>query len=94
MLNEKRTEEQRREATLYIKDEVRRLDERMKYFLSFARPKPLMREVVDVTDIIRKVANSYQGAVRNRKFHIQPPCAATCHAPWPIPISSTRCFSI
>jgi len=73
VLNEKRPEDQRREAASYIKDEVRRLDERMKYFLAFAKPKPLMREEVDVTDLIRKVANTYQSAVRNRKFHIQPP---------------------
>ncbi len=73
VLNEKRPEEQRREAASFIKDEVRRLDERMKYFLAFAKPKPLMREPVDVTDIIRKVASTYQGAVRNRHFHIQPP---------------------
>lgn len=73
VLNEKRPEEQRREAASYIKDEVRRLDERMKYFLAFARPKPLMREAVDVGDIIRKVANSYQGAACNKQFHVQPP---------------------
>lgn len=73
VLNEKRPEDQRREAASYIKDEVRRLDERMKYFLAFARPKPLMQEPVEVTDVIRKVAYSYQGAVRNKNFHVQPP---------------------
>jgi nitrogen-specific signal transduction histidine kinase len=73
VLNENRPEEQRREAASYIKDEVRRLDERMKYFLAFAKPKPLMREPVDVTDVIRKVASTYQSAVRNNKFHVQPP---------------------
>lgn len=73
VLNDARPEEQRREAASYIKDEVRRLDERMKYFLAFARPKPLMREPVDVTALLRKVANSYQGAIRNREFHVQPP---------------------
>ncbi len=80
VLNEKRPEEQRREAASYIKDEVRRLDERMKYFLAFARPKPLMREAVDVGDIIRKVANSYQGAARNKQFHVQPPMCS--HLPF------------
>jgi len=73
VLNEKRPEDQRREAASYIKDEIRRLDERMKYFLAFARPKPLMREPVDVGALLRRVANSYQGAVRNPNFHIQPP---------------------
>lgn len=73
VLNEKRPEEQRREAASYIKDEVRRLDERMKYFLAFAKPKPLMREPVDVGALLRRVANTYQGAVRNSNFHIQPP---------------------
>lgn len=73
VLNESRPEEQRREAASYIKDEVRRLDERMKYFLAFARPKPLMREPVDLGDVIRKVSSTYQGAVRNRRFHVQPP---------------------
>lgn len=73
VLNENRPDEQRREAASYIKDEVRRLDERMKYFLAFAKPKPLMREPVDVTDVIRKVASNYQKAVINRDFHVQPP---------------------
>lgn len=73
VLNEKRPEDQRREAASFIKDEVRRLDERMKYFLAFARPKPLMREPVDVGTLLRRVANSYQGAVHTKDFHIQPP---------------------
>jgi two-component system sensor histidine kinase AtoS len=73
VLNEKRPEDQRREAASYIKDEVRRLDERMKYFLAFAKPKPLMREPVDVGTLLRKVANHYQGATHNLNFHVQPP---------------------
>lgn len=73
VLNEKRPEDMRREAASYIKDEVRRLDERMKYFLAFARPKPLMRDVVDVTDLLRKVSIGYQGVARNKRFHVQPP---------------------
>ncbi len=73
VLNENRPEEQRREAASFIKDEVRRLDERMKYFLAFAKPKPLMSEPTDVAALLRKVSISFQGAVRNRQFHIQPP---------------------
>lgn len=73
VLNEKRPEEQRREAASYIKDEVRRLDERMKYFLAFAKPKPLMREPTDVGALLLKVANHYQSAVSKGNFHVQPP---------------------
>src|SRR5690606_10432707 len=73
VLNENRPDDQRREAANFIKDEVRRLDERMKYFLAFAKPKPLMREPVDLGALLRKVANHYQGATHNPNFHIQPP---------------------
>ncbi len=75
VLNESRPEEHRREAASFIKDEVRRLDERMKYFLAFAKPKPLMREAVDVGTLLRKVAFHYQeaGGMANQSFHVQPP---------------------
>src|SRR5690606_29989238 len=41
VLNDDRPEDQRREAATYIKEEIRRLDERMKQFLAFAKPKPV-----------------------------------------------------
>lgn len=59
VLNEKRPEEQRREAAGYIKDEVRRLDERMKEFLVFARPKPLIKEKVGINALLGKVLGSF-----------------------------------
>ena len=72
VMNEKHPAAERREAASYIKDEIRRLDERMKDFLAFARPKALMSENVDVSNLIRRVAVSYQASLRNRKFHIIP----------------------
>jgi signal transduction histidine kinase len=75
--NEKRPAEQRREAASYIKDEIRRLDERMKYFLAFAKPKPLMLERVDVVALLKKVAGSYHSALMNRRFHVAPPMCGT-----------------
>lgn len=73
VLNESRPEDQRREAASFLKDEIRRLDERMKYFLAFAKPKPLMIEKTDITQLLQKVATSYQTALRNPKFHVVPP---------------------
>jgi nitrogen-specific signal transduction histidine kinase len=72
VLNEKRPAAQRREAATYLRDEVRRLDERMKDFLAFARPKTLMTEEVDVAQLVRRTASGYQASLRNRKFHIIP----------------------
>jgi signal transduction histidine kinase len=72
VLNEKRPQEQRREAASYIKDEVRRLDERMKDFLAFAKPKSLLVDLVDIGSLLRKVASSYQSSLKNKRFHVVP----------------------
>jgi len=78
VLNEKRPEGQRLEAASYIKDEIRRLDERMKDFLNFARPRALQLDHVDVGALIRRTAASYQSTMTRQGFHIIPQmCAHT-----------------
>ncbi|MGI8905099.1 MAG: two-component system sensor histidine kinase NtrB [Candidatus Sumerlaeaceae bacterium] len=72
VLNEKRPAAQRREAATYLRDEVRRLDERMKDFLVFAKPKALMVEEVDVAQLVKRTASGYQASLRNKKFHVVP----------------------
>ncbi len=59
LLSGERTDAQRREAALCIKDEVRRLDDRVKDFLAFARPKPVMAERVNLNAILKKAAMTY-----------------------------------
>lgn len=82
VLNENRPEEQRREAAGFIKDEIRRLDQRMKEFLAFARPKPLMTDKVDVNEVLRKVIASFTAAtnrrmrIEQRLCNVMPPTAA------------------
>ncbi len=57
--NETRPQPQKRKAAELIKDEVRRLDKRIRSFLMFAKPKPLFRENTDINILIEKVVASY-----------------------------------
>jgi signal transduction histidine kinase len=70
VLSERRTKDQRLEAAGFIKEEVRRLDERMQYFLAFAKPKAMQRGDADVNAILRKVAASYR-SLRNPRFRVE-----------------------
>jgi signal transduction histidine kinase len=77
VLNERRTKDQRLEAAGFIKEEVRRLDERMKYFLAFAKPKAMHCAETDVNAVLRKVAASYR-SLRNPRFQVETElCPAT-----------------
>lgn len=69
VLNEERPEAHRREAASFMKDEVRRLDQRVKDFLAFAQPKPLLSEKIDLNGLLEKVTFSYSTA-RNPSFRI------------------------
>ena len=69
LTNEKRPLAQRHEAASFLKDEVRRLDERVTDFLAFARPKPLMAEPVNINALLKKVILSYS-SLNNRRFKI------------------------
>lgn len=60
LINEDRPTGQRREAAVFLKDEVRRLDDRVKDFLAFAKPKPMMLEEVNVNSLLTKVVLSYK----------------------------------
>jgi signal transduction histidine kinase len=81
VLNERRTKDQRLEAAGFIKEEVRRLDERMKYFLAFAKPKAMHQSETDVNAVLRKVAASYR-SLRNPRFRVE---TDLCDATPPIP---------
>ena len=43
----------------YIKDEVRRLNKIIEDFLAFARPAPPQKQLCDVNDVVRKLANHF-----------------------------------
>jgi PAS domain S-box-containing protein len=67
LTNEDRPASERHEAAEYLKDEVRRLDERVKDFLAFARPKPLLVEEINLHALINKVVYSYN-SLRSGRF--------------------------
>lgn len=54
--NQARPEEHRREASQFLREEIRRIDERLRAFLAFARPRQLRREPVVLAGIVRKHA--------------------------------------
>jgi PAS domain S-box-containing protein len=70
ILEPSRKPRERREAALFIKDEVRRLDARVRDFLAFARPRPVMAERVDLHGLLRMVLLSYTSQVSER-FEIE-----------------------
>ena len=70
LLNEARPAAQRREAAHFIKDEVRRLDDRVKDFLAFARARPLNAERLELNALVSRVARSYSSVVSGR-FRIE-----------------------
>ncbi|MBX7246324.1 MAG: PAS domain-containing protein [Candidatus Sumerlaeaceae bacterium] len=71
MLDPSRPESERQEVASYIKDEVRRLDDRVKDFLAFARPKPIHAEEVNLNKLLGAVVLSY-GSLRNPRLQIVP----------------------
>ena len=70
LVNEARPAAQRREAAHFIKDEVRRLDDRVKDFLAFARARPMNAERLDLNALVTLVARSYSSVVSGR-FRIE-----------------------
>jgi signal transduction histidine kinase len=78
LLNSRRPASQRREAAGFIKDEVRRLDGRVKDFLAFARPKPMASSRVNLNALLKKVLLSCAAHGREG-FRIEQ--RLSCHAP-------------
>ncbi len=70
ILNENRPEENRREAAQMIKEEVRRLDDRVKDFLAFARVKPLNLEKVNLNALVTDIAKNFSSRT-NPRFRIE-----------------------
>lgn len=66
ILNENRPEENRREAAQMIKEEVRRLDDRVKDFLAFARVKPLNLEKVNLNALVADIAKNFSSRTNPR----------------------------
>jgi PAS domain S-box-containing protein len=62
ILDENRPPEMRRNAAEFIKDEVQRLDSRLRAFLAFARPQPMMPEPVVLNGLVRRTAEMFQSA--------------------------------
>ncbi len=58
--NRKRPAEQRREAGRFIREEIRRLDDRLRSFLAFARPRELQPTPVALSGLLRRRAASME----------------------------------
>ena len=78
LLNSRRPASQRREAAEFIKDEVRRLDGRVKDFLAFARPKPMVSSRVNLNALLKKVLLS---CTAHDRAALRIEQRLSCHAP-------------
>lgn len=70
ILDSSRKPRERREAAMFIKDEVHRLDARVRDFLAFARPRPVLAERVDLHALLRTLLLSYV-SMENDRFEIE-----------------------
>ncbi len=52
--NPQRSDDQRSEATTFIREEIKRLDERLREFLSFARPRELTAAPMPINELLRE----------------------------------------
>lgn len=58
----------------YIKDEVRRLNKIIEDFLAFARPAPPQKQLCDVNEVVRKLANHFsvpEDLQKNIRLHVE-----------------------
>jgi signal transduction histidine kinase len=58
----------------YIKDEVRRLNKIIEDFLAFARPAPPQKQLCDLNDVVRKLANHFcvpEDLQKNVTLHVE-----------------------
>jgi two-component system sensor histidine kinase HydH len=58
ILSDSRPEAMRREAATFIKEEVQRIDGRIRSFLAFARPQPLQCEPTVLNGLVRRTVKS------------------------------------
>lgn len=63
ILDDERPREMQREAAEFIRDEVQRLDARMRGFLAFARPAPVHHEPTVLNSLVRRATRAYAEAV-------------------------------
>lgn len=64
IMNPSRPEEQRRQAAEFIRDETRRLDERMRAFLNFSKPRPPEFRLQDINRVLTQTILVYQTLTR------------------------------
>ena len=62
ILDDKHPPEMQHEAALFIKEEVQRLDSRIRAFLAFARPRPIHVEPVVLNGLIRRTVTAFAAA--------------------------------
>jgi len=75
LLDDARPRSMHREAAQFLRDEVRRLDERMRAFLNFARPIRLQLEPVVFNGLVRRVAERLlvPSSKLGMHFELEPP---------------------
>lgn len=75
LLDDGRPRAMHREAAQFLRDEVRRLDERMRAFLNFARPIHLQVEPVVFNSLVRRVAERLlvPSSKLGMHFELEPP---------------------
>ncbi len=68
--NPKRPKKQRNEAGQFIREEIRRLDERLRSFLAFARPRDLQPAPVALGGLLRRRAASMEALYPDLKLEV------------------------
>lgn len=64
IMNPERVEEDRRQAAEFIRDEAKRLDERMSVFLNFSRPRPPEFSVQSIHRVLMQTIIAYETLAR------------------------------
>ncbi len=70
ILDDSRPREMQIEAATFIKEEVQRLDERIRAFLQFARPRPAHPEPVVLNGLIRRTVKAFGSACENVEIQL------------------------
>jgi PAS domain S-box-containing protein len=70
ILDESRPCEMRREAATFIGEEVRRLDNRLRAFLAFARPTPAHPEPTVLNGLVRRTIKGFEAAWPDVRFEL------------------------
>lgn len=73
ILDSNRPKEMQREAAQFIREEVKRLDDRIRAFLKFARPSNPHKEQLDLNEIIQRMIEGFEGSkqIKNTQLRLQ-----------------------